>query len=125
MIHRPARMTSFRWTRISFPGSQQDIYLGLQPGHRLAYDEVPWPHRCFKETAELAGAHTAVAQDRLIMSTNDQSGYFVLPRPATGWTAGLYRCGLFAQAKKRRPIPRLMRCGSVSSNPRGLRNRQP
>ena len=80
---------------ISFPGSQQDIYLVFSLV-TASYDEVPLAARCFKETAELAGAHAAVAQDRLIMSTNDQSGYFVLPRPATGWTAGLYRCGLFA-----------------------------
>ena len=80
---------------ISFPGTQQDIYLVFSLV-TASYDEVPLAARCFKETAELSGAHTAVAQDRLIMSTNDQSGYFVLPRPATGWTAGLYRCGLFA-----------------------------
>lgn len=80
---------------ISFPDSQQDIYLVFSLV-TASYDEVPLAARCFKETAELAGAHAAVAQDRLIMSTNDQSGYFVLPRPATGWTAGLYRCGLFA-----------------------------
>ncbi|ULA58466.1 MAG: TPRREGION domain-containing protein [Nitrospira sp.] len=80
---------------ISFPGSQQDIYLVFSLV-TASYDEVPLAARCFKETAELAGAHTAVAQDRLVMSTNDQSGYFVLPRPTSGWTAGLYRCGLFA-----------------------------
>ena len=61
-----------------------------------SYDEIPLAARCFKETAELKGAQTAVAQDHLIMSTNDQSGYFVLSRPATGWATGLYRCGLFA-----------------------------
>ncbi|MGC3975570.1 MAG: tetratricopeptide repeat protein [Nitrospira sp.] len=80
---------------ISFPDTQQDIYLVFSLV-TASYDEVPLAARCFKEAAELAGTHTAVAQDRLIMSTNDQSGYFVLPRPATGWTAGLYRCGLFA-----------------------------
>ncbi|MDR4479846.1 MAG: tetratricopeptide repeat protein [Nitrospira sp.] len=80
---------------ISFPTTQQDIYLvfGLVAA---SYDEVPLAARCFKETAEVTGIQTAVAQDRLIMSTNDQSGYFVLSRPATGWTAGLYRCGLFS-----------------------------
>nr|AOR51257.1 hypothetical protein [uncultured bacterium pBE3-1] len=80
---------------ISFPTTQQDIYLvfGLVTA---SYDEVPLAARCFKETAELKGAQTAVAQDHLIMSTNDQSGYFVLSRPTTGWTTGLYRCGLFA-----------------------------
>lgn len=80
---------------ISFPGNQQDIYLVFSLV-TASYDEVPLSARCFKETAELAGARTAVAQDHLVMSTNDQSGYFVLPRPATGWTTGLYRCGLFA-----------------------------
>lgn len=80
---------------ISFPASQPDIYLvfGLVTA---SYDEVPLAARCFKERAELTGAQPAVVQDRLIMSTNDQSGYFLLQRPATGWTPGLYRCGLFA-----------------------------
>ncbi|MCS6319566.1 MAG: hypothetical protein H8K05_17695 [Nitrospira sp.] len=80
---------------ISFPATQQDIYLvfGLVTA---SYDEVPLAARCFKERAELTGAQTAVAQDQLIMSTNDQSGYFVLSRPSTGWATGLYRCGLFA-----------------------------
>jgi len=80
---------------ISFPASQHDIYLvfGLVTA---SYDEIPLAARCFKEKAELAGPQAAVVQDRLIMSTNDQSGYFVLQRPSTGWTPGLYRCGLFA-----------------------------
>jgi hypothetical protein len=26
---------------------------------------------------------------------NDQSGYFMLIPPKTGWKPGLYRCGLF------------------------------
>lgn len=80
---------------ISFSADQADIYLvfGLVTA---SYDEVPLAARCFKEQAELNGAQPAVAQDRLIMSTNDQSGYFLLQRPATGWTPGLYRCGLFA-----------------------------
>ncbi len=80
---------------ITFPANQQDIYLVFSLV-TASYDEVPLAARCFKETTELAGAQAAVAQDRLIMATNDQSGYFVLPRPAAGWTSGLYRCGLFA-----------------------------
>ena len=80
---------------ISFPTTQHEIYLvfGLVTA---SYDEVPLAARCFKETSELNGEATAVSQDHLIMSTNDQSGYFFLSRPATGWTPGLYRCGLFA-----------------------------
>ena len=30
------------------------------------------------------------------MTMNDQSGYFMLTPPKTGWTPGLYHCGLFA-----------------------------
>ncbi len=80
---------------ISFPTTQHEIYLvfGLVTA---SYDEVPLAARCFKETSELNGEATAVSQDHLIMSTNDQSGYFFLSRPAAGWTPGLYRCGLFA-----------------------------
>jgi hypothetical protein len=29
------------------------------------------------------------------MAMSDQSGYFRLSPPKTGWTPGLYRCGLF------------------------------
>lgn len=29
------------------------------------------------------------------MSMSDRSGYFMLSPPETGWTPGLYRCGLF------------------------------
>ncbi len=82
-------------TSLPLPPPIADIYLvfGLVTA---SYDEVPLAARYFKERAELTGAQPAVAQDRLIMSTNDQSGYFLLQRPATGWTPGLYRCGLFA-----------------------------
>lgn len=36
-----------------------------------------------------------LAPDQVIMSMNDQSGYFMVSPPETGWTPGLYRCGLF------------------------------
>ncbi|MBI4002494.1 MAG: tetratricopeptide repeat protein [Nitrospira defluvii] len=80
---------------ISFPTTQHEIYLvfGLVTA---SYDEVPLAARCFNETSELTGEAAAVSQDHLIMSTNDQSGYFSLSRPATEWAPGLYRCGLFA-----------------------------
>ncbi len=29
------------------------------------------------------------------MAMNEQSGYFIVSPPETGWTPGLYRCGLF------------------------------
>ncbi len=44
---------------ISFPGNQQEIYLVFSLV-TASYDEVTLAARCFKETAELAGAHTAV-----------------------------------------------------------------
>lgn len=78
----------------SFPATQQEIYLvfGLVSA---SYEAVPLTAQCFLETAEIAGQQRALAQDRVIMSTNDQSGYFLLSRPEAGWTPGLYRCGLF------------------------------
>ena len=79
----------------SFPTTQQEIYLvfGLVTA---SYDEVPLTATCFLETFPIAGEHMAVAQDQVIMATNEQSGYFILSRPDAGWTPGLYRCGLFA-----------------------------
>ncbi len=78
----------------SFPTTQPEIYLvfGLVSA---SYDAVPLTAQCFLETAEMAGEPRAVAQDRVTMSMSDQSGYFMLSRPASGWTPGLYRCGLF------------------------------
>jgi tetratricopeptide (TPR) repeat protein len=78
----------------SFPTSQQEIYLvfGLVSA---SYDAVPLTAQCLLETAEITGEPRTVAQDRITMSMSDQSGYFMLTRPASGWTPGLYRCGLF------------------------------
>lgn len=82
----------------SFPATQPEIYLvfGLVSA---SYDAVPLTSRCVLETAELTGEQRAVAQDRVMTTMNDQSGYFLLSRPETGWTAGLYHCGLFAGEK--------------------------
>lgn len=78
----------------SFPATQQDIYLvfGLVTS---SYDAVALTAQCFLETAELNGEAHAAAQDRVVLSMNDQSGYFRLSPPKTGWTPGLYRCALF------------------------------
>ncbi len=85
----------------TFPAAQEEIYLvfGLVTA---AYDEVPLGAECFPETAGAAGKPRAaarrvpVAQDQVITGMGDQSGYFLLSAPDTGWTPGLYRCGLFA-----------------------------
>jgi len=78
----------------SFPTTQREIYLvfGLVSA---SYDAVPLTAQCFLETSEMTGEQRALAQDRVIMSMSDQSGYFKLSPPKTGWTPGLYRCGLF------------------------------
>ncbi len=79
----------------SFSTTQTEIYLvfGLVSA---SYDAVPLTARCFLETSEITGEQHAVAQDHVLTSMNDQSGYFMLTPPKTGWPAGLYYCGLFA-----------------------------
>lgn len=78
----------------SFPTTQKAIYLvfGLVAS---SYDAVPLTARCGLELSEATGEPRAPAQDRVVMSMSDQSGYFLLRSPTTGWTPGLYRCGLF------------------------------
>ncbi len=79
----------------SFPTTQQEIHLvfGLVSA---SYDAVLLTARCLAETSEMTGEQRAAAQDQVMASMNDQSGYFLLTPPKTGWTPGLYRCGLFA-----------------------------
>ena len=79
----------------SFPTTQQEIYLvfGLVSA---SFDAVPLTARCTLEASGIAGEQAAVAQDRVMPTMNDQSGYFMLPPPKSGWETGLYHCGLFA-----------------------------
>lgn len=79
----------------SFPTTQPDIYLvfGLVSA---SYDAVPLTAQCHLETSEMTGEPRVLAQDQVVMSMNDQSAYFRLSPPKTGWTPGLYRCVLFA-----------------------------
>jgi tetratricopeptide (TPR) repeat protein len=79
----------------SFPTTQTEIYLvfGLVSA---SFDAVPLTARCYLETSEMTGEQRAVAQDHVLTTMNDQSGYFMLNPPKTGWTTGLYHCGLFA-----------------------------
>ncbi len=78
----------------SFPTTHAEIYLvfGLVSA---SFDAMPLTARCFLETSETTGEQLAIAQDRVMTTMNDQSGYFLLPPPKTGWAAGLYHCGLF------------------------------
>lgn len=79
----------------TFSAGQPEIYLvfGLVSA---SYDAVPLTARCFIESSELTGESRPVAQDQAMTAMNDQSGYFLLARPPSGWPPGLYRCGLFA-----------------------------
>jgi len=79
----------------TFPSTQPEIYLvfGLVSA---SYDAIPLSAHCVLEIDEVAGEAPTLAQDQVMMAMNDQSGYFRLPPPKTGWTPGLYRCGLFA-----------------------------
>jgi tetratricopeptide (TPR) repeat protein len=79
----------------SFPTSQQEIYLVFRL-MSASYDSVPLTAQCFIETPEMTERSRPVAQDHVIASMSDESGYFTLIAPASGWTPGLYRCGLFA-----------------------------
>ena len=78
----------------SLPATQKEIYLvfGLVSA---SYDAVPLTAQCMLETSEATGEPRILAQDRVVMSMSDQSGYFMLSPPKAGWTSGLYRCGLF------------------------------
>jgi hypothetical protein len=79
----------------SFPTTQPEIYLVF--GLVLAsYDAMPLTARCYRETSGITDEQRAVTQDHIMTTMNDQSGYFMLSPPKTGWTPGLYSCGLFA-----------------------------
>lgn len=60
-----------------------------------SYDEIPLTAECFLETSKISSGQAALAQDRVIMTMNEQSGYFRFQGSPEGWKPGLYRCGLF------------------------------
>jgi tetratricopeptide (TPR) repeat protein len=79
----------------TFPATQTEIYLVF----RLvsdSFDAVPLTARCGPETSEMTEDQQATAQDRVMTTTNDRSGYFLLTPQKSGWTPGYYRCALFA-----------------------------
>lgn len=78
----------------SFPPAQRDIYLvfGLVSA---SYDAVSLATQCYLEVSEATKEQRPIAGDRVTMSMSDQSGYFKLSAPESGWSPGLYRCGLF------------------------------
>ncbi|MCA9420637.1 MAG: tetratricopeptide repeat protein [Nitrospira sp.] len=78
----------------TFLVTQKEIYVvfGLVTS---SYDEIPLTAKCFLERSEILSGQVALAQDRVVMSMNDQSGYFRFQALPNGWKPGLYRCGLF------------------------------
>lgn len=78
----------------SFPTTQREIYLVFRLVS-ASFDAVPLTGRCILETSETTGEPRAVAQDRVMTTMSDQSGYFMLSPPKTGWPPGLYHCGLY------------------------------
>ncbi len=78
----------------TFLDTQEEIYLVFALV-TASYDAVPLTAQCDLETSPITWGGDPLIQDQVIMSTNEQTGYFVLSPPQTGWTPGLYRCGLF------------------------------
>ena len=79
----------------TFPIAQREIYLvfGLVSD---SFDAVPLTARCTVESSDMADESRVAAQDHVLTSMSDRSGYFMLTPSTTGWVPGLYRCGLFA-----------------------------
>jgi len=78
----------------TFPTTQQEIYLVFALV-TASYDAIPLTAQCFLETSPITWGKAPLVQDQVVMSTNEQSGYFILSSPKTEWMPGLYRCGLF------------------------------
>jgi len=78
----------------TFPTTQQEVYLVFALV-TASYDAIRLTAECFLETSKITWGQPPLAQDQVVMSTNEQSGYFVLSSPESEWTPGLYRCGLF------------------------------
>ncbi len=78
----------------TFSQKQGDIFLvfGLVTP---SFDEVPLIAECHMETPKISEDQPVIAQDHIIMGMNEQTGYFILTPPETGWPLGLHRCGLF------------------------------
>ena len=78
----------------TFPPTQEEIYLVFALV-TASYDAIPLTTECYLETSPITWGEAPLLQDQVVMSTNEQSGYFILSPPKSGWTPGLYRCGLF------------------------------
>lgn len=78
----------------TFPLTSKEIYLVFALA-TASYDEIPLTAECFLETSKITSGQAALAEDRVVMTTNEQSGYFRFQISPEGLKPGLYRCGLF------------------------------
>ena len=78
----------------TFPDTQEEIYLlfGLVTA---SFDEMPLSVECFTETPKTNANQIPLARDQVIMNMGDQTGYFIIAQPESGWIPGLHRCGLY------------------------------
>ena len=78
----------------TFPETQEELYLmfGLVTA---SHDEMPLSVECFLETPQSNANQLPLARDHVIMNMGDQTGYFIITQPESGWTPGLHRCGLY------------------------------
>ncbi len=83
----------------TFPDTQEDIYLlfGLVIA---SYDEMPLSVECFLETPVANANQIPLARDQVIMNMGDQTGYFIIAQPESGWSPGLHRCGLYVGSEQ-------------------------
>ena len=78
----------------TFPDTQKEIYLVF--GLVIAsFDEMPLSVECFIETPKPNANQIPLARDHVIMNMGDQTGYFIIAQPESGWIPGLHRCGLY------------------------------
>ncbi len=78
----------------TFHPNQEEIYLVFALV-TASYDAVPLTAECYLEPSKITWGQPPLVHDQVVMSMNEQSGYFVLSSPESGWSPGLYRCGLF------------------------------
>lgn len=83
----------------TFPDTQEEIYLmfGLVTASQ---DEMPLSVECFIETPITNANQIPLARDHVITNMGDQTGYFIIAQPESGWIPGLHRCGLYVGSEQ-------------------------
>jgi tetratricopeptide (TPR) repeat protein len=114
------RDADFSWFRFVIPSRmvmRDDLFMGahefipIDPGDTFyatqkeiflvfalvtaSYDEIPLTAECYLETSKILSGQGPLVRDRVVMTMNEQSGYFRFRVSQEDWKRGLYRCGLF------------------------------